>query len=220
MNCLKYLLIFACFCHLSGQTLAQGRFDRPTFFRDGQRLMEQEIQRLQQQSETSSSEVEHPSQLLTIDTEQLRWQKFLFRDGNFSVWMPQGIQSLETIILELNSDNLAFEVFATQPKTYRFVAAYSEELKASQLAKPAQLLQEIKEGIIRKTSFTLLTDKEITWQQYPGKALIMKDQDELISFRLYLINQRIYILAAGQNQNHENVSKNILSFFDSFRLSN
>ncbi|MEA5532921.1 hypothetical protein [Crocosphaera sp. XPORK-15E] len=222
MNFLRSFIIFGCLCYPISQTLAQGRFDRPTFFRDGQMLMEQEIQRLQQQQQqaTPLTEIEHPSQLLTIDTGQLQWQKFLFRDGNFSVWMPQGIQSLETITLDLGNSKLSFEVFATQPKPYRFVAAYSEDLTSSQLTNPTQLLLEVKEGILKQTNFTLLTDKDITWQQYLGKELTMKHENELISFRVYLINQKLYVLAAGQNNNIENISSNMLNFFDSFRLLN
>jgi hypothetical protein len=200
-------------------SFAQGRLDRPTFFRDGQMLMDQEIQRLQQEQQQPSTPIEHPSQLLTIDQGQLIWQKYLFRDGGFSVWMPQGIQSQETVKLNLGTSELSFEVFATQPQIYRFVAAYSEPLHPTQLADTNQLLLSIKNGIIQHTKFTLLTENNITWQQYSGKELTMKQNNELISFHLYLINQRIYILAAGQ-KNTETISTNILSFFDSFRLLN
>ncbi len=58
-NLLKSLIIFACCYYPLGQSLAQGGFDRPSFFRDGQRLIDQEIQRLQEQSD--SNNVEHPS---------------------------------------------------------------------------------------------------------------------------------------------------------------
>ena len=220
MRSLFLWLIFSWNMFLSIRlTVAQGGFDRPTFFRDGQMLMEQEIQRLQQQSEQDSSEIEHPSQLLTIDSGQLKWQKFLFRDGNFSVWMPQGLQSFETIILDLVTSHLSFEVFATQPQNYRFVVAYSEVLKASQISNQNQLLLEVRDGIIKETNFVLLTDKEITWEKYLGKELNMKNEDEFISFRVYLINERVYILAAGQKNVKED-SENTISFFDSFRFSN
>lgn len=203
----------------TSQILAQGRGDRPTFFRDGQQRMEQEIQRLQQQ-QVPLTDLEHPSQLLTIETEQLRWQKFLFRDSNFSVWMPQGIQSLETIILEVDNSQLPFKVYATQTLGYRFVTAYSESLTPSQLSNSAQLLSAVKTAIIQKTNFTLLTDKEIVWQESVGQEFTLNQADELISFRVYLINQRLYILAARQNDAAETTSDIVLSFFDSFRLLN
>ncbi|MDJ0508611.1 MAG: hypothetical protein QNJ64_05055 [Crocosphaera sp.] len=215
-NILKILIIFACFYYPIGQTLAQGRFDRPNFFRDGQRLMDQEIQRLQQQSETSN--IEHPSQLLTIDTGELRWQKLLFRDGNFSVWIPQGIQSNETVNISLGENNLSFEVLASHPQNYRFVAAYSDILNRDQIINPEELLIQVRDGIVQETNFTLMTDESFTWQQYRGRNLTMKDEDELISFRVYLIDNRVYVLAGGQKNQTANVPEIIVSFFDSFRL--
>ncbi|MGK7886281.1 MAG: hypothetical protein AB4057_16865, partial [Crocosphaera sp.] len=72
--------------------------------------------------------------------------------------------------------------------------------------------------IVKETNFNLLTDENIVWQQYNGKKLTMKDEDELISFRVYLINDRVYILAGGQSYNNQSISENIVSFFDSFRI--
>lgn len=61
-------------------TLAQGRFDRPIFFQEGQEMMEREIQRLQQQQQQPEqpSAIEHRTQLLTVDDGKPRWQKYLF----------------------------------------------------------------------------------------------------------------------------------------------
>lgn len=216
MKIIKYLLFFCCCFYPYGQILAQGRFDRPSFFRDGQRSMEQEIQRLQEQS--SPDNVEHPSQLLTIETEELRWQKVVFQDSNFSVWIPQGLQSSETVIISLGESNLSFEVVASHPQNYRFVAAYSHSLDPNQIKNSEQLLNQVKEGIVKETNFNLLTDENIVWQQYNGKKLTMIDEDELISFRVYLINDRVYILAGGQSYNNQSISENIVSFFDSFRI--
>lgn len=210
------IIIFSCLHYPLKQILAQGRLNRPTFFKDGQQLMDREIQRLQQQSE--SNNVEHPSQLLTIDTEQLRWQKFIFQDGDFSVWIPQGIQSSEEVSINLENTNLSFEVLASHPQNHRFVAAYSNGLNPSQTTNKEQLLAQVQQGIINKTNFTLITDKNITFKTYMGKELIMRNEDELISFRVYLINNRIYVLAAASLNQTEVNSEIIDVFFDSFRL--
>ncbi len=213
-----FLLITGLICLPMTAVVAQGRLDRPEFFRDGQMQMEREIQRLQQQSEQQpSTGVEHPSQLLTIDQRQLRWQKYLFQDGGFSLWMPEGIKSQETIVLNLGRNQLSFEVFATQPQTYRFVAAYSDSLNPSQLDNPTQLLSLVRDGLVAETNFTLVSDRPTTWEQYSGLELTMTDKDELIGFRVYLIDNRVYILAAGQ-KNIDTLSQEIMSFFDSFRL--
>jgi hypothetical protein len=53
----------------------------------------------------------------------------------------------------------------------------------SKNADSEQLLGKVRDGIVKETNFTLLTDKDVTWEQYMGKELTMKDEDELISFR-------------------------------------
>ncbi|MGH8000812.1 MAG: hypothetical protein ACREPR_15630 [Brasilonema sp.] len=200
--------------------LAQGRLDRPSFFQDGQDLMNQEIQRLQQQQQQQQQQgqVEHPSQLLTINDNSLRWQKFIFRNGSFSVWMPEGTQSQESVALETIAGELNFEVFATHPQSSRFIAAYSNPIDASQLSKPDAILDSVRDGIIAAKNFKLINDRSITLEQYPGRQLSMENSSgEAINFRVYLINQRVYVLAASQ-KNMEGPSQDVVNFFDSFRL--
>ena len=85
---MKYSLLIVLFCLFPFMPvgLAQGRLDQPGFFQDGQVLMQQEINRLQQQQQQQIQQdqsLEHPSQLLTIDTGVLRWQKSIFRSAGF-----------------------------------------------------------------------------------------------------------------------------------------
>ncbi len=198
--------------------LAQGRLDRPSFFRDGQLQMDQEIQRLQQQpSPQPSQDIEHPSQLLTIDQGQLQWQKSIFREAGFSVWMPEGIQSEETEAVDTSIGNLSFEVFATHPKTARFIAAYSGKLDGTQVTNPQTILSAVQDGIITKRNFQLISQQNVSFGQYPGKQLSMQNGEETITFRMYLINQRVYVLAVGQ-KNSAGTSQDVMNFFDSFRL--
>lgn len=203
---------------LISPSLAQGRLDRPSFFQDGQRLMEQEIQRLQKTPEqTPQTEIEHPSQLLTIDSGQLSWQKSIFREGGFSVWIPEGTQSQEMVSIDTVAGNLSFEVFASHPPKSRFVAAYSDKIDESNLTNPQGLLDSVQQGIIAHTQFTLVSEQATSFDQYLGKELLMRDDDEIIAFRLALINQRVYVLAANQKET-DTLSEDVTNFFDSFRL--
>ncbi|MCU0536748.1 MAG: hypothetical protein MUD14_22905 [Hydrococcus sp. Prado102] len=197
----------------AGPVFAQRDLDRPSFFRDGQQMIEQEIQRLEQQN--SARQGDRPSSPLTIDSRQLQWQKFIFRDGGFSLWMPQGMQSEETVMLDTTVGEVEFKVFATHPKPYRFLAAYSNQLDRAQ--NQETLLDSIRDGIIAKTNFKLNSDRAITWGQYSGKQLNLQGEDETITYRVYLIGQRIYLLAVGQ-KNTEEVSSEAVNFFDSFQL--
>lgn len=199
--------------------LAQGRFDRPIFFQDGQELLDREIQRLQQiqQQQPSPTNIEHPSQLLTIKEGNLSWDKYLFRNANFSVWMPQGVQSQETITLETSLGQIAFEAFSTQPQNYRFVAAYSELLKADLLEDKAAILTAVRDGIIARTKFEVIGDRSVSQQGYTGRELTMRDGSEILAFQIYAIGQRVYVLAAGEKQ-AQTLSESAINFFSSFRL--
>ena len=201
--------------------LAQGRFDRPTFFRDGQQQMEREIQRMQQiqQQQPPKQALEHPSQLLTVDEGKLRWQKYLFRDGGFSIWMPQGIQSQEMIDLETAVGKISFEVFSTQPINYRFVAAYSDSIPTDVFQQKDDLLSAVRDGIVAKTDLAILGDRPLSEGSYPGREIKMQDDREVLSFHLYAINQRVYVLAVGDKQS-QIPSEIAQNYFSSFRLLN
>jgi hypothetical protein len=201
--------------------LAQFRPDRPTFFQDGQRFMEQEIKRLEAQQkniEINQQNIEHPSQLLTINDGKLSWQKYIFQDGGFSVWMPSGLNSEETVNLETSAGEIPFEVFATHPKSLRFIAAYSNSPNITKIGNSEAILTAVKDGIIQRTNFQLLTDQEIEFSAYPGKYLVMQDptNNEVIYFNLYVINNKVYVIAAGTKTS--GYEQDIRSFLDSFRL--
>lgn len=199
--------------------LAQFRPDRPTFFEDGQKYMEQEIRRLELQQKPinqTPTNIEHPSQLLTIDDGELKWQKYLFRDANFSVWMPQGTHMNESINVETKSGQIDFEVFATQPKSSRFIAAYSEDQNLTELGDEKQILSFIKQNILDRTNFKLQQEKNITFESNQGISLEMKNDQETIYFQIYVIDEKAYILGVSDETN--SYQKEITSFFNSFRL--
>ncbi len=217
INFTHIIALLVCFS-LVEPARAQFRTDRPDFFRDGYDQMQQEIQRLQQQQQqTPQQQIEHPSQLLTITEGNLRWQKYIFRDGGFSVWLPEGLQSQETVVLETKQGKISFDVFATHPQSLRFVAAYSDVLDSDLLKDTQNLLDSVQDGIIAQTEYKLIDSKPTTLEQYPGRELSLENQGETIKFRLYLIGQRVYVLAATE-KGTEITQQNIQEFFDSFRL--
>lgn len=198
---------------------AQFRTDRPTFFQDGFEQMQREIDRLQrqQQQPTSQQMLEHPSQLLTIDDRELRWQKYIFRDAGFSIWMPSAIQSNETVIIDTSFGQINFNVFATHPQNQRYISAYSTPLNPPALNNPNTLFEQIKEAIIARTEYQLKDEQEISRETYSGRQLIMEKDGEIITFKIYLIGSRVYVLAASQEESSQ-ISDDVISFFDSFRL--
>ncbi|GCL56131.1 hypothetical protein NIES3806_34900 [Microcystis aeruginosa NIES-3806] len=211
---MKNLLIFVaglwcCALPVQAQTL-----NRPDFFRRGYEQMQQEINQLQQ-----APSPEAPSQLLTIKGKSFQWQKFVFQNADFSVWMPEGIQSQETLILETSLGKIPFDLLATHPTNWRFVAAYSQVLDVKLFQDTNSLFAAVKQGIIANTKFKLSEDKPITFQSYLGQEWTIENEQEVNNFRVYLIRGRIYILATRQAKAGAASSAQIVAgFFDSFRL--
>jgi hypothetical protein len=152
---------------------------------------------------------------LTIDTGVLRWQKSIFRSAGFSVWMPEGIQSQEIVTLTTPLGAIMFDVFATHPANSRFIAAYSEQ--SFPTTDNQSLLKTIRDGIINKTQFQLIQENAIAVQGNQGIQFTLNGNNELITFQVMVINQKVYVLGAGQN-NVESVSQDVTNFFNSFRL--
>ncbi len=204
-------------------SLAQGRLERPSFFNDGQLLMDREIQRLQQQQNsggqpsTPQLTVSPPPGAVIID-DRLKWQKYIFRDGGFSIWMPQALlQSQETIDLDVGGERVSFSLFASQPLSYRFVAAYSQPLSAAATGDLGGLLSSVQDAIVARSNFTLVDTVPGTWQQYPARQFTVRGQDEIITFKAYLIDKRLYVLALGQKKATD-ISQDAAVFFDYFQL--
>ncbi len=80
------------------------------------------------------------------------------------------------------------------------------------------MLEAVKQGILEKTDFQLIQENSIQFSQYQGQELIMQGEDEVITFRVYLIKNRVYVLAVGQQNNGSLTEEEITSYFDSFRL--
>lgn len=197
-------------------SLAQGRFERPTFFRDGQLQLDREIQRLQQEPDPSAPQPANreADSLLTVKDRAFNWQKYLFRDGGFSVWMPAGVQSQETIPLSTEQGEISFSVFATQPPNYRFLAAYSAPIGGT--FPPGQRLSAIARGIADKTQFAMVSNEALGGRPYPARRLVLRDGQETIVFEIYWLHQRVYVLAVGR-QATAAIPAAASSFFDSFR---
>ncbi|WP_237396211.1 hypothetical protein [Okeania sp. KiyG1] len=127
----------------SRQTIdQQTRFslnNRPDFFEKGRLQIEEEMRKL---------EIQKPQSVLTIESGQIEWQKFLFKEGDFTIWMPTGGMTAETEVIEIKNGKINFKVFASHPKSARFVVAYSDVLNSKQLADQQEILVRVKRKLL------------------------------------------------------------------------
>lgn len=190
--------------------VSAGLFDRPDFFEQGDEEFETEIRRFERGLSV-------PDASITVDETDLSWSRLVLRGGGFTIFIPQGTISEESKIIETDQEKIEFNIVASHPSSSRFVAAYSEELDTQNLDS-ASLLEKTRDRIIENNAgFTTNTDVDLTFDDYSGKEFTLESKEEIITFRLLLIEQRLYVLAVNQNKGTVS-AESVAIFFDSFEL--
>ncbi len=190
---------------------AQGFIDnRPDFFDKGRLQMEQEIKQLEQQN---------PQSILTIESGEIQWQNIIFKEGGFSIWMPAGTMTEETEIIETEKGKIQFKVFATHPASARFVVAYSDILNSQQLANKQNILPNFQKKIVDVTGFELSSDRSYNLGDIPGREFVLKNDAETITFRIYLVGQRLHLIGASETAKNNQIAGAVVTFLESFKLN-
>ncbi|WP_017323947.1 hypothetical protein [Synechococcus sp. PCC 7336] len=182
--------------------------DRPDFFEDGVRQMEEELRRLEEQE---------PEAVLIIKDELLQWQPLLFRDAGFGIWMPQGVMSEETTTLETSVGSLDFDVVAANLPSSRFLAAYTTVNDVVPPERLENLLAQIREGIIARTDFELVGDRPFKFESYPAREFQLEGNGERMTFHTYVVGKHLYVLA-GSQLIRQTETEAVPQFLGSFRL--
>ena len=192
--------------------VSAGLFERPDFFERGDEEFEKEIRQFEAGQAV-------PDSSLTIDEANrngLLWSRLVLRGGGFTIAIPQGTISEETKIVKTSQAEIEFKIVASHPKSSRFVAAYSEELDTQITSDPDSLLASARDRIIENNAgFSTNTDVDLIFENHTGKEFTLENESERITFRLLLIEQRLYVLAV--NQPKDTISaESVAIFFDSF----
>lgn len=185
------------------------RDNRPEFFEKGRLQMEQEIKQL---------EAQNPKPVLTIEAGPVQWQNIIFQEGGFSIWMPAGTMTEETEVIETDSGNIKFKVFATHPESARFIVAYSDLLEQKQLVNQQRILDNLRDKIVNLKEFKITQDRRYNLSDYPGKEFSLENATETITFRIYLIDKRLYIIGASETEKNNQMPGAVENFLDSFQL--
>ncbi|NEQ72407.1 MAG: hypothetical protein F6K23_04555 [Okeania sp. SIO2C9] len=184
--------------------------NRPDFFEKGRLQIEQEMKQL---------ETQKPQSVLTIESGQIEWQKFIFKEGDFSIWMPTGGMTAEKEIIETENGKIYFKVFASHPESARFVVAYSDVLNSKQLADKQDILVRVQHKIIDVTDFKLSSDYSYNSERFLGREFVLKNNVETITFRVYLAGKRLYMIGASEIETENEIPGAVEKFLDSFKLN-
>jgi len=135
-----------------------------------------------------------PSDVIPVRSQSNSWQFVIYRDGNSSFWMPPGVLTEETVILETSLGSLSFRTLASNAEDRRHVAAYARSLTPEQYSNPQVLLDAIQQKVAPEREFELRQERSITIDNFPGKELTFESAAEVITMRVYLVKDKIYAL--------------------------
>lgn len=135
-----------------------------------------------------------PSGIIPIREQSNSWQFIIFKEGGVSFWMPPGILTQETVALETTLGEISFRTLASNTENQRYLAAYAQGLTEQQIKDGDALIQAIRDKVTPENEFKLKEQRAISLDKYPGQELVFENQDEMITFRVYLAGNRIYAL--------------------------
>jgi hypothetical protein len=190
------------------QVIAQFGRGLPDFFEQGDRQFEREVDRLNQPQTDPN---------LTIQSTGEQWRPIVSQAGKFSIWLPPGVMSEETKTLAIAAQSMTFNVVASQAEGARFVVAYGD-LPTNQPLSDQAVFTALRDGVIAQTKFKVVNEKPITLGDWAGQEWQMSQANETITYRVYRVQQRVYLLAAKQPGTIANQPNSIDTFFRSFKL--
>lgn len=190
------------------QVVAQFGRGLPDFFEQGDRQFEREVDRLNQPNTDPN---------LTIQSTGAQWRPIVSQAGKFSIWLPPGVMSEETKTIAIAAQSVTFNVVASQAEGARFVVAYAD-LPSNQTLSDQAVFAAIRDGVSAQTKFKVVSENSITFGQWTGQEWQLSQANETIIYRVYRVQQRVYLLAAKQPGTGTNQSNSVDTFFRSFKL--
>ena len=135
-----------------------------------------------------------PDGVIPLRNQSNSWQFIVFRQGGVSFWMPPGILTEDEVLLATTLGDISFRSLASHRDNQEYIAAYAEGLTDEQIENIDVLLEAIKEEIPPGKGFQLTQQRAIFLDKNVGKELTFSNLEEIITLRLYLVNNRLYAL--------------------------
>ena len=149
------------------------------------------------------------------------WQEFRHDAGNFAVMMPgKPLEVSQTI--EGDIGKVPTKSFVAQSGEITFGIMYADYPIAFDVPEAVKAsLDGMRDIMLSKQRGKLISEKEHVFKKYPGRELTVGMDAGMARVRMYLIQQRLYMLTVlllDANDVKEIESKQVDRFLDSFRL--
>ncbi|MGB3237208.1 MAG: hypothetical protein WBB29_02860 [Geitlerinemataceae cyanobacterium] len=153
---------------------------------------------------------------------QTQWQTYTSLDGGFRVLFPSSPQTM-TQSIPLESWNLELYVLMAEDATGEYMVVYSDYPDGfiERLSNREALLEGVQQGFIQGMDATMLSDRDLSLGQYPGREIRYSTQEGVTGIaRFYLVGKRLYQLVVRDGEGErESLTRRDRQFFDSFDLS-
>ncbi|MEM8640326.1 MAG: hypothetical protein AAGG51_16145 [Cyanobacteria bacterium P01_G01_bin.54] len=197
---------------------AIAQLDDDDFFDQGRDILEQEIDRLENAppeidlTESSTEPATEPTtEVLAAD-----WHRLVVTDGaDFAIALPSQPQTYDEVAIETPEGRLNFVGWLADYGQSQFIVAYSEYPTST--PEPARRLTALRDRMVEETGWSITDDSSYPLGVYPGRKFILFNETQLINYRFYLVEQKLYILGVLQPPAID-VSQTSESFFNSFQI--
>ncbi|MGB0561586.1 MAG: hypothetical protein ACPGVO_07245, partial [Spirulinaceae cyanobacterium] len=196
---------------------AIAQLDDDDFFDQGRDILEQEIDRL----ENAPPEIDLTGPTPEPDADlpesaAANWHRLVVTEGaDFAIALPGPPQTYDEVAIETPDGLLNFVGWLADYGQSQFIVAYSEYPTAT--PEPAQRLTALRDRMVADTGWTITEDASQPLGVYPGRKFILFNETQMISYRFYLVERKLYILGVLQPP-EINVSEASASFFNSFQI--
>lgn len=135
-----------------------------------------------------------PDGVIPLRNQSNSWQFIVFKQGGVSFWMPPGILTQDELPLSTTLGDISFRSLTSHREGQEYVAAYAENLTSEQVENIDILLEAIQNEIPPDEDFKLTEKRAIFLDNNVGQELTFSNQNEVITIRLYLVENRLYAL--------------------------
>ncbi|WP_323254559.1 hypothetical protein [Spirulina sp. CCNP1310] len=146
---------------------------------------------------------------------QQSWQWLEAIPGGFRVALPGGVERQEPLVLDLQGGELVLEGAIALHEGNQYVFAFGDyRVEGS----PWVRLTMLRDAMVKDTGWVLAEDRSFPLGIHPGREFILFSENELITYRFYLVGERVYILGVLQDAGVD-LREEMGAFFGSFGVT-
>jgi hypothetical protein len=150
-----------------------------------------------------------------------RWETYTAPDNAFLIELPAKPR-IETIQAprEDGGGTVIINAITAAPTSHTSYSCDYTERDHHGGESSDKILESARDGSLRKTQGTVLNQRRITVQGYPGLEMQVSARgDSLVDERLLVVGERLYMIIAVATIKQDRESKTIQRVFDSFKIN-